>query len=285
VTAGFSRWWRRGVPPSVKVVYLVLLANGVPAFVLLTVAPGNTDDLFVWTVEPQASAQVLGVMYGNALLLVAIGLLQPGWARARITVVLIAFFSVAATIVTLFNLDPFLKHPWFHLGYWLSMYTLLLLVAPIVLVREERRQGGRLPVEIRSSRAARALAAACAVTFGAAGAILLVSPSSGSDLWPWTLTPLVARVLGVWLCALAAAYAWALWDGDSVRTRPIFLQGIFTGPALALVPLLHRSDLKDAPGAELGLYLLLAGMLALSGVVGLLDARSKGPVQAHAHAR
>jgi hypothetical protein len=273
VIESVAEWWRSGVSRPVKFVYLVLLANGLPAFLILTFAPGNTDDLFVWTIKPDASAQLLGVMYGNALLLVAIGLLQPGWGRARITVVLIAFFSVAATIVTLFNLDPFLKHPWIHLTYWLTMYTILLFAAPIVFVVEERRHGGRLPVEVPSSRPARGIAACCVAALGAAGLALLVSTSFMSDLWPWNLTPLVGRILGVWFCALAVAYAWALWDGDSVRTKPIFVQGVVTGPALAIVPLLHRPDLKDDVAAELVLYLALAGLLAASGLVGVLEGR------------
>ena len=269
MSGGFTTWWHRGVSPRVKLVYLVLLANGVPAFFILSFAPNNTDDLFVWTIVPDASAQLLGVMYGNALLLVAIGLAQPGWARARVTVVLIAFFSVAATVVTLFTLDPFLKHPWFHLTYWLSMYAILLVVAPLVLVLEEREHGGRLPVEAPLGAAARAVGALCVAAFGTAGVALLVSPSSVSDLWPWSLTPLVGRILGVWMCALAVAYAWALWDGDRVRARPIYLQGIATGPALALVPLLHHGDVKPDAGPELTLYLALAALLLASGTVGV----------------
>jgi len=286
MSARIAGWWRSGLSRGVKVVYLVLLANGVPAFLILTFAPGSTDDLFVWTIQPEASAQLLGVMYGNALLLVAIGLAQPSWGRARVTVVVIAFFSVAATIVTLFNLDPFLAHPWFHLAYWLSMYVVLFFAAPFVLITEERAHGGRLPVDVPLGRAARAIGACGALACGAIGVALLVSPSFVSDLWPWSLTPLVARILGVWLCALALAYAWALWDRDGVRTGPIFVQGVVTGPALGLVPLLHSADLREDVAPELALYLGLAGLLALGGVLGLRAARSTATArEAAAHAR
>jgi hypothetical protein len=274
VTARVAAWWRTGLPPAVKFVYLILLANGVPAFFILTFAPGHTADLFVWTIKPDASAQLLGVMYGNALLLVAIGLVQPDWPRTRITLVLIAFFSVAATIVTLFNLDPFLKHPWHHLAYWLTMYVILFFAAPLVLIVEERKHGGRLPVEVPLRGGPSAVAAVCAALFTGTGVALFVNSSFVSDRWPWPLTPLVGGIFGVWLCALAVAYLWALWDGDAVRTRPIFIQGIVTGPALALVPLLHRDDVKPDAGAELALYLGFAGLLALGGLLALLDARS-----------
>jgi hypothetical protein len=257
-----ARWWREGVPSGVKLVYLLLLANGLPAFVILMLAPGDTDDLFVWTVKPDASAQLLGVMYGNALLLVLLGLRQGSWRGARVTVVLVATFSVLATVVTLFHLDPFLKHPWYHLAYWLSMYLVLFVAAPTVLVMEQRRQPGRGAIGTPLPEAARWVAATAAGALGVLGVVLLASPGTVSDAWPWDLTPLVGRIFGVWIVSLAAAYACALWDGDWGRTRPIFVQGIPTGAALALLPALHGE--ADGPFA---LYFGLAALLAVGGVV------------------
>lgn len=261
------RWWRTGLPPGVKVVYLLLLANGIPAFLILVSAPAHTDTLFVWTVDPSASARLLGVMYGNALLLVAIGLLQPDWGRVRITLVVIAWFSVAATVVTFFNLDPFLTHPWVHLAYWLSLYLILFVAAPLVFIREERASGGRLEVREPLGPAAASVAALAVLALGALGISLFISTSAVSDVWPWALTPLVGRILAVWFTSLAAAYAWALWDGDWLRTRPIFIQGLPTGILMALVPLLNHNELKAGAGAELALYLGVAAVLAASGLV------------------
>ena len=70
-------WWMTGISPWVKLVYLVLLANGIPAFCILMSIPAKTEGFFVWTVKPEASARMLGVMYTNALLLVILGFLQP----------------------------------------------------------------------------------------------------------------------------------------------------------------------------------------------------------------
>src|SRR6476646_8698812 len=109
-------WWKSGLSPWVKFVYLVLVANGLPAFIILMLLPGQTATWFVWTVKPQASSHLLGVMYGNALLLVLFGAVQSSWARARITLLVISIFSVAATILTFLNLGPFLQHPWPHLA-------------------------------------------------------------------------------------------------------------------------------------------------------------------------
>jgi hypothetical protein len=263
-----------GLPRRVWIVYLVLVANGLPAFVLLNGLPGHTKTLFVWTVVPPASAQLLGVMYTDALVLVVIGLLQPTWARTRIVVVLIAWFAVAATIVTLFSLDPFLKHPWTHLAYWLTMYIALVIFAPLVLVLEERAHGGRLAVEVPMSKVSRGLAALAAIVFGSLGIALLVDPLWVSDGWMWPLTFLVGRIIGVWFTALAVAFVWAQWDGDWLRSRPMFWQGVPIGIALALVPALHAGDVRDSLGARPILYFGVAGTLFATGVLSTLSQRT-----------
>ena len=85
-----------------------------------------------------------------------IALRQPDWAHARVLVVLITVFALAATVMTLFQLDPFRAHPWYHLAYWLSGYAVLVATAPAVLVGRSARYGGRLPVELPLTRLQRA---------------------------------------------------------------------------------------------------------------------------------
>jgi hypothetical protein len=142
------------------------------------------------------------------------------------------------------------------------MYTILFFAAPVVFFVQEQARGGRLPVEVALSPWARTVAAASLVVLALAGLALFIGPPFTSALWPWSLTPLVSRIVAVWLSTLAVAYGWALWDGDWLRTRPIFWQAVPTGAALALVPLVHTGDLQaDAP-LVLGLYLALAAGLA-----------------------
>ncbi len=268
----FLDWWRSGISPWIKLVYLVLMANAVPAFIILMSFPGQTNDLFVWTIKPEASARLLGVMYGNALLLVIFGLLQPNWERVRITLLLITAFSILATIVTFLHLGPFLQHPWFHLIYWLSMYLILFFVAPIVFVLQEREHGGKLPIETPLSPLARVVAAGGAVLCGLTGLGLFISPEMVSNFWPWNLMPLVGRILAVWFVSLAISYGWALWDGDWIRTRPIFWQAAPTGILLALLPLIHNGDVrKDSSGAMILFVVLALGTAIINSVVVFLS--------------
>ena len=107
----------------------------------------------------------------------------------------------------------------------------------------------------------------------AAGVALLISPPEFSRIWPWDIPPLTGRLLGVWLCAGAAAYAWTLWDGDWRRARPLFLAAPFTGLLLALIPLLHPGDVRPDAAGELLVYYALAAVIAAPGL-GLLARRT-----------
>jgi hypothetical protein len=258
-------WWASGQNPWVKFVELFLVLNAVAAVLSLVLAPGS-EDWFTWTIMPDANARLLAVMYANAVVLGVVALRQPDWAHARAIFVLITTFALAATVMTFFNLDPFRAHPWYHLAYWLTGYGVLVVTAPAILVWQERRHGGRLPVETPLTRLQRATGAAAATGMGAASIALLVSPGRFSDVWPWEVAPLTGRLIGVWLGAFAVAYAWALWDGDWGRVRPLYLAAPITGLLLALVPLAHTGDVRPSPGAELAVYYALALVVAAPGL-------------------
>jgi hypothetical protein len=270
-------WWSTGQSPWVKFVELFLVANAVAAVLSLGLAPGS-EDWFTWTIAPDASAHLLAVMYANAAVLGVVALRQPDWARARVLVVLITLFAIAATVMTFFNLDPFLAHPWYHLAYWLGGYAVLVATAPAVLVWQERLHGGVLPVHVPLTGLQRGTGAAAAAAMGAAALMLLASPARFSEAWPWEVAPLTARLLGVWLGAFAAAYVWALWDGDWVRARPLYLAAPVTGLLLALVPVADAADLRAARGVEMGVYYALALLIAAPGL-GLLRSAARATQQ------
>jgi hypothetical protein len=259
-----KQWWFNDLSPWVKVAFLALLANGLPAFLILMTLPGMTERLFVWTVKPKINARLMGVMYGNALLLIGAGIWQTKWARVRIIMVTITVFSILATVLTFVYLKPFLAHPWYHLAFWLTMYFILFFVSPTVLVTHEKKYGGRLPIQVPLNTATRLLAVISLLISAVCGLGLLFRVDVVNQFWPWKLPPLVGGLIGVLLISHASAYAWALWDGDWLRVRPIFWQVPPTGLLLMLLPLIHSGDLRPDAGMALALYYGLAGLATLS---------------------
>jgi hypothetical protein len=266
-------WWSTGQSPWVKFVELFLVANAVAAVISLVLAPGS-EDWFTWTIVPDAGARTLAVMYANAMILGVLALRSPDWAHARVVFVLITVFAIAATVMTFFNLDPFLKHPWYHLAYWLGGYAVLVALAPPVLVWQERRHGGRLAVHAPLSRVARTTGTVAGLASAVAAVALLVDPAGVGDVWPWDIAPLTGRLVGVWFGAWAVAWGWALWDGDRERVRPLFVAAPITGLLLALVPLVDSGDVRPDAGLELTVFYGLALLVAAPGLA-LLGARDR----------
>lgn len=269
-----KQWWFNDLSRGVKFVFLVLLANALPAFIILMSLPGMTEILFVWTITPEINARLVGVMYFNALLLIGIGIFQPNWARVRIIMVVITLFSIMATVLTFFYLKPFLAHPWYHLTFWLSMYLVLFFAAPYIFVTQEKKHGGRLPIQIPLKTSARLLAGVSLLISLVCGLGLIFQVDVVNQFWPWTLTPLVGGLIGVLFITHTAAYVWALWDGDWLRVRPMFWQAPLTGLLFILLPLLHPNDLRPYAGTALALYYILAGLLVLSNLGIILGYRA-----------
>lgn len=269
-----KKWWHNDLPKGVKFVFLVLLANAVPAILILMSLPTMTEMLFVWTINPVINARLIGVMYANALILIAIGVFQPNWPRVRVIMVVITLFSIFATLLTFVYLKPFLAHPWFHLTYWLSMYLVLFFAAPYVFITQEKKNGGRLPIQIPLNGAAKLVASLLLPISLICGFMLLFRIDTVNELLPWTLPPLVGGLIGVLFTTHTAAYAWSLWDGDWIRVRPMFWQAPITGFFFLLLPLLHPADLPPDTGPALMIYYIVTGFIVLSSLGVILSYRS-----------
>jgi len=270
----FKQWWHNPLPVGVKFVFLVLLANAVPAITILMSIPHLTEDFFVWTINPVINARLMGVMYANALILISIGVFQTSWARVRIIMVVITLFSILATLLTFVYLKPFLAHPWFHLTYWLGMYLVLFFAAPYVFITQEKKEGGRLPINTPLTIPARLFAGALMLFNLICAFALLFRIETVNELLPWTLPPLVGGLIGVLFTTHTIAYGWALWDGDWVRVRPLFWQAPLTGLLFILLPLLHPNDLNADMGSALSRYYIIFGLIVLGGVAVVLSYRS-----------
>ena len=272
----FRSWWLNELSIEVKFVFLILLANGLPAFLILMSLPRMTEILFVWTIKPVINARFVGVMYSNALLLVAFGAFQKSWPRVRITMVVITLFSIFATLLTFFYLKPFLAHPWYHLAYWLTMYFILFFAAPYVFIKQEQKYGGRLPVEMPLTLLTKGIISFSMGISAICGLGLIFQIETVNTFWPWEIPPLVGGLIGILFITHTAAYGWALWDGDWVRIRPIIWQAPLTGVLFILLPLLHSSDLNPNSGNQQLLYHGIALFFVLAHLGIILSQRMKG---------
>ena len=128
---------------------------------------------------------------------------------------------------------------------WIWMFTYLVdpVVAPFAIVAlgiVERAEPGRHRLT--------ALFIGEAVVFGGSGIALLLAPDSMVEVWPWTLTPLLARVYAAFFLAFALGAALAAFEQRSAAIRPFLTGSLALLSFTLLASLVHLSKFDHGPG-------------------------------------
>jgi hypothetical protein len=202
------------------------------AFVLLFGFPDRTDALWAWTIRPQMTALLMGSGYlGGALYFVGV-LRARAWHTVGLTFLPITVFVLLMGLATLLHLDRFNHaHPSFWA--WALLYAATPIVVPAVWWANRRHDPGRGPHDAAFAPITRWLLAVTGAVQLAAILIAFAWPQLLIDLWPWSLTPLTARVVAGWF-SLPGAFLLALaWDGRVGAARPT-MWGALLGIVLIL---------------------------------------------------
>jgi hypothetical protein len=207
---------------------------------------------------------------------VVLGLRARSGAQSRIAVVTVAVFATLTLIATLLHLDKF------HFGadgviarfaawFWLAVYVVVPGALTALTVRQQRAPG---PDPDRRHPVPAWLATAFGVqglVMLVAGVVLFVAPSTATTLWPWTLTPLTARVVAAWLVAFGVAALLTLAERDLGRVAT----GTVAYTVLGVLELLALLRFHDEPrwgsAAMIGYLVVLVTIIPV-GATGWLAA-------------
>lgn len=259
------------------VIILVLLA-GIQLYILSE----ETDRYFAWTIGVPLTAAFLGSGYWGAMVSTLYVLRVPTWVQGRSTVAT-AFTATSllclATFIhlDLFHLDSSVFITWLAAWVWVIVYVVVPPTLIYMFLAQTRVPGNNppsrhdLPVWMKAFLVAQVLLGATT------GAALFLIPSETIEHWPWALTPLTARAIGSWLCAVGATAAAVLWENDLARLAGTFW-GLATFAALQLVALGRYEGTVEWGDVSAWVYIgFLVSLLAVSGS-GLLLGRSPGRV-------
>jgi|SRR5918998_2560780 hypothetical protein len=241
------------------------------AAILLIPLAERTADFFAWTIAVPASAAFIGLFYLALAVMAVLALRQPWWAPARAVVVVPAFVFVPLVLVTtLLHLDKF------HLfsggaaaramaWIWLVIYIVTAPAFVLGFRRQRQEPGGDPPRTAPPPQWARGALGGLAIVLTLEGLALFVAPSFGTSLWPWALTPLTARMIGVTLISVALLAAAVIQTGDRITGR-IAAIGLLTFgvTALAVVARYSGQVIWSRPSALA--YLAVAIALAVVAV-------------------
>lgn len=258
------------------------------AFITLTLVATNqlfvlarhTATLFSWTIQPPLSAAFLGASYAAGCVLSVLAFRSRSWRAARTPLVTVLVFAVLTLAATLLHLDRF------HFAapglvaraaarIWLGVYLVVPVALLVVVVRQDRAprpprtDGVAMPAWLAG------LLTLQGAVLGVAAVGLFVAPAATARWWPWTLTPLTARMIAAWLAALAVAALLSVRERDVARvTVPAVAYVVFGILQLAALLLYGEAVDRGSPAAAVYVGALVVALA--TGVAGLaLTARRR----------
>jgi hypothetical protein len=262
----------RATTPRLKIIFLVFAGLALIAGALLFIGATRTDAWWSWTIAPPLTAATLGAFYWAAFVLILTAARSDAWAEARPAAIPVAVIAVLLLVVTLIHLDRFDLDSLFGV-FWLVTYILVpplfawALADQLRKTGDHERRGRRLPGALRGALVVEGVAML------AAGALLLVGPGAGDDVWPWPLSPLTSRAIGAFLFGVGLAALIAARDDDPLSFRGAALAYTALGLLELLALLIHSPDLGDDDLAT-ALYVAFWSLVAVTGAYGLSAARA-----------
>lgn len=273
----------RPLHPTIRITLVVTAGFLLVLGIDLTLAPSRTDEFFSWTIEPPLTAGTIGAFYVTGSFMIVMTLMGSAWARGRTVILGGVAFSILAIVATLLDLDRFAFDSDEPVAFvvawvWILSYATVPVVLLLSLIPQSRVPGidPRLGPPPRWVTVSLAVAGTVMV---AAAAALSVVPEDMAELWPWTLTPLTARVLGAWMAGFALVFLWVVWEKDRFQALPAVATLGFLGLAQLLTVARFRDDVSwEEPGAWI--YVAALGIALVAGGLGwALLRRAEGTPQ------
>ncbi len=238
------------------------------AFAVLYPFPGDTDRLFAWHIKPTLTPMVLGSAYlGGAYFFVRAGA-SRAWHTIKAGFVPVGAFASLLGIATIVHWDKF-HHD--HVAFWLwaGLYFSTPFLVFGVYAANRRYDAPASPQDlvlpVLASRVIAAVGGLALLT----GLFLFLLPERAIAIWPWTLTPLTARVLGAIFCLGLAGLGAPLDRRWSSARIPFQVAGIM----LALILVAGLRAHAQLAGDNVLTWLFTAGFGVLTGALAVLYIR------------
>lgn len=236
------------------------------AFIMLYLFPNDSGRLFAWPISPPMSAMMLGATYLGGAYFFARVALSNSWHTVQLGFIPVSTFAGIMGIATLLHWDKF-THGHISFILWVLLYFTLPFVIAWVWWLNQRK------VQREPKNSGQRIARALRLGFGGlgailiiAGALLLIFPQLMIPAWPWTLSPLTARVMAAMFSLSGLVGLAVAIDGHWNSAKVIFqAQGI---SILFFLLAMARSG-SDIHWDQWGAWAFLGGLLAVLILIGL----------------
>ena len=168
----------------------------VVAFIILFIFPEKTEMLFAWKIQPSMSAMMLGSAYAGGIYFFAGVLRSKRWHQVKVGFLPVITFASLVGLATILHWDKF-NHSHISFFAWAGLYFTTPFIVLFVWLRNRPQDTGNLgDTDTIIPYTARLIMGAFGAITLTISLFLFLQPSMIISLWPWTLTPLTARVMG-----------------------------------------------------------------------------------------
>ena len=246
-----------------RLVALVIIPFLLAAAAVLYFSGEAMGQRFAWDIQPPPTAFLVGSGYlGGAYFFVRV-VFERRWRRVAAGFLPVAAYTLVMLLATLVHWDRF-DPSHFPFLVWLILYIVTPLGLPLIWALNRRTDPGTAePDDALVAPALRRIMAAIGGLVLVGAVVFFLLPEAIADIWPWTLSPLTARVLAGWhvllgagALALSVERRWSAWR--------IPLQSIALWQALMLLNMLRAAAHLGSTGLFnwYAIYALM-GLLAI----------------------
>jgi hypothetical protein len=245
---------------GVLVLLVLALVNGL----FLYLVPGRAEVDYAWPIAPPINAAMIGAGYLAGVVATGLVVLYAhSWRSLRVLPLALAVLSATSLAATLIHRDRFF---WDYAPTW--VWTAIYATVPLFVlgfwVVQERASGPAPAADPRLDRL-RARSAVLGAVLTSIGVALFVAPTAMADVWPWPLTPLLARVGAAWYLLAATVLLVSARTLRRCHEVPIAYATLGTWSVLLLVlPAVYSEDLADRPGSLVAWMVVQVALLALA---------------------
>ncbi len=182
--------------PETRWLAVFIIPFLVAAFILLYFWPNDTDKLFAWTIKPAITPMMLAAAYSGGIYFFTRAALAKQWHLMKLGFLPVAAFAALLGVATLLHWDRF-NHSHISFFTWAALYfTTPFLVLAVWLRNRTTDPRTAESNEVIIPQVIRLFIGVVGVITLAVSLLLFLQPALMIHLWPWTLTPLTARVVG-----------------------------------------------------------------------------------------
>jgi uncharacterized membrane protein len=252
--------------PLTRVVAAFVVPFLVVAFIILYFTPDQTGVRFAWPIKPHMTSLFMGAGYlGGAYFFIQV-VFGRRWHRISVGFLPVATFTLFMLLSTIFHWDLFNRDQ-LPFKVWIALYIITPLLVPWVWLRNREVETGEPERDdVSIPLIARWGLGLLGVAFSAVTLVAFLDPQIIIDIWPWTLSPLTANIMGGWSSLLGVGgilisrrKRWSAWKDD--------LESIAIWFGLVLLAcLINPQDFNNGSLVNwfvIGLIIILLGMVIL----------------------